>query len=101
MGKSGSKLAPPVRERVLRMVLDQERGYASRRANVVSFAEKISCEPQAHELVEKVKIDSGKCAGVPIQIAQNVKALERKFCELSRPKRFCVWRRHFAQAERD
>ena len=83
MSKTTNKFAPEVRERAVRMVVDHERDYPSCWAAVVSIAEKIGCVPQAlHEWVKKAEVDSGKRAGVPTEVADKVKALEREVREL-------------------
>jgi transposase-like protein len=81
--KTTNKFAPEVRERAVRMVFDHERDYPSRWATVVSIAEKIGCVPQTlHEWVKKAEVDSGKRGGVPAEVADKVKALEREVREL-------------------
>jgi transposase len=81
--KTANKFAPEVRERAVRMVFDHERDYPSRWATVVSIAEKIGCVPQTlHERVKKAEVDSGKRGGVPTDVADKVKALEREVREL-------------------
>jgi transposase len=81
--KTANKFSPEVRERAVRMVFDYERDDPSRWAAVVSIAEKIGCVPQTlHEWVKKAEVNSGKCAGVPTEVADKVKALEREVREL-------------------
>ncbi|WP_157084777.1 IS3 family transposase [Sphingomonas pituitosa] len=83
MSKTTNKFAPEVRERAVRMVIEHERDYPSRWAAVVSIAEKIGCVPQTlHEWLKKAEVDSGKRAGVPTEVADKVKALEREVREL-------------------
>ena len=86
MSKTKNKFAPEVRERAVRMVEDHERDYPSRWAAVVSIAEKIGCGPQTlHEWVKKAEVNRGKRAGVPTEVANQVKALEREHSPASRP----------------
>ncbi|MEG3178615.1 IS3 family transposase [Sphingomonas sp. RB3P16] len=81
--KTTNKFAPEVPERAVAMVFDHERDHTSRWATVVSIAEKIGCVPQTlHEWVKRAEVNSGKRAGVPTEVADKVKALEREVREL-------------------
>src|SRR3546814_19673650 len=86
MSKTTNKFAPEVRARAVRMVLDHEGDHPLRWAAIVSIAAKIGCVPQTlHEWVKKV--DSGKRAGVPTEMADRLKSLERENRELRQANR--------------
>jgi transposase-like protein len=65
------------------MVLDHEGEHPSRWVAVSSIAGKIGCS--AHTLLEWVKkaeVDNGQRAGVPTEVAEKLRALERENREL-------------------
>ena len=110
MSKTTNKFSPEVRTRAARMVLEHGGEYPSRWAAVVSVSQKIGCS--AHTLndwVKKAEVDGGRRAGVPSEVAEKLKALERENRELrqaNEPKvRVSEFLRkasaYFAQAELD
>jgi transposase-like protein len=65
------------------MILDHASEHPSHWAAVNSIAAKIGCTPQTlHDWVKKAEIDSGQRAGVPTDMAEKLKALERENREL-------------------
>jgi transposase-like protein len=77
--KTTNKFSPEVPARAVRMVLEHEKDHASRWAAVVSIAMKIGCAGQTlHDWVKKAEVDSGMRAGMPSDVADRMKALERE-----------------------
>ena len=101
--KTTNKFSFEVRARAVRMVLDHEGEHASRWAAVSSIAAKIGCTAQTlHDWVKKAEIDSGQRAGVPTDMAEKLKALERENRELRQANE--ILRKasaYFAMAELD
>ncbi|HHX88264.1 MAG TPA: IS3 family transposase [Paracoccus sp.] len=83
MNKTTNKYSSEVRERAVRMVLDNQGQHDSRWSAILSIASKIGCAPQTlNEWVKKVEVDTGQRGGVTTEMAEKMKALERENREL-------------------
>ena len=103
MKREVKKYSPEVRERAARMVLEHSAEYPSRWAAVSSIATKIGCNPATlHEWVKRREIDQGTRAGVPTEVGEKIKAMEREIRELRQANE--ILRKasaYFAMAELD
>ena len=98
-----TRYSPEVRERAVRMVLENEREHPSQWSAIVSISEKIGCTSETlRKWVRQAEKDSGSRPGVSTEDRQRVRDLERENRELKRVNE--ILRKasaYFAQAEFD
>ncbi len=83
-----NKFSPDVRKRAVSLVLDNEgqHGWSCWQAMVLISA-KIGCSVQTlNEWVKSSEVDSGARAGIPTEMAEKIKTLERENRELRQAK---------------
>ena len=74
--KATIKFFREVRTRAVRMVLDHESEDPSRRAAMSSAAARIGCSTHTlNEWVKKTEVESGKRAGVPMEVGAGTREL--------------------------
>ena len=83
MKREVKRYSPEVWERAVRMVVEHAGEYPSRWAAECSVAAKIGCNAATlHAWVRRTEINQGPRAGVPAELAEKMKALERENREL-------------------
>ena len=97
------RYSPEVRERAVRMVLEQEPAHDSQWSAIRSIAEKIGCSKEAlRNWVRQAERDAGRRAGLTSSEREELKELKREVRELKRANE--ILRKasaYFAQAELD
>lgn len=103
MTTSAKRYSPEVRERAVRMVLEQKHEHASVGAAIKKIAPMIGCTPESlRNWVRKYEEDHGMRGGSTTQERERLKELERENKELRRAND--ILRKasaYFAQAELD
>lgn len=101
--KKSNSYSPEVRERAVRMVLENLKDYPSEWSAIESIAPKIGCAAQTlHGWIWKHQTDSGLRPGVTTEERERIKALERENRELRKANEILrLASAYFAQAELD
>ncbi|MCP3935545.1 MAG: transposase [Actinomycetia bacterium] len=98
-----SRYSPEVRERSVRLVLDQADKHSSQWAAIQSVASKIGCTPETlRKWVRQTEYDEGVRDGLTTTERERMKELEREVKQLKRANE--ILRKasaYFAQAELD
>ena len=101
--KQRNSYSPELRERAVRLVLDQQGEHDSQWAAIISVSSKVGCSAETlRKWVRQAERDLGRRAGLTSTERERLKALERENRELRRANE--ILRKasaYFAQAELD
>ncbi len=85
MSSTSRRYSPEVRERAVRLVLEQQREHESQWAAIRSVAAKMGCTDETlRTWVRRAEVDGGRRAGVTSEERARLKELERENRELRR-----------------
>jgi len=85
MSSTSRRYSPEVRERAVRLVLEQQREHESQWAAIRSVAAKVGCTDETLRCwVRRAEVDGGRRAGVTSDERARLKELEREVRELRR-----------------
>jgi transposase-like protein len=103
MTKTSTRYSPEVRERTVRLVLEDQKDHPSQWAAIQSIASRIGCSAETlRKWMRRAERDCGQCSGPTGDDLLRLKALERENRELRQANE--ILRKasaFFAQAELD
>tara|TARA_B100000614_G_C14242945_1_gene367417 strand:- start:181 stop:504 length:324 start_codon:yes stop_codon:yes gene_type:complete len=103
MGNQSKRYQAEMRERAVRLVMEQQGDYESQWAAIVSVSEKIGCTRETlRRWIRQAERDNGQRAGLTTDERKRLKELEKENRELKRSNEILrLASAFFAQAELD